>query len=104
MLRNPSTEGDVVDFADIPEIADGVHGMWFDKPDGVYVVEVHSAEPGKGNVGRMLDRDLPTGRRVVFSSVLSVVLRGMLKRRGFVEVSLFDEDFGEPYDAMVREP
>lgn len=103
MLRNPSSEG-VIDFADIPEIADGVHGIWFDKPDGLYVVAVHADQPGQGCVGRMLDHDLPAGRRIVFSTVLSSVLRGMLERRGFVEVNLFDEEIGEPYDAMVRGP
>lgn len=51
----------------------------------LWVPLVIAEKPGNGDVGRYLD-SLPGDRRVVFPNVISDVLIGMLKRRGFTEV------------------
>lgn len=83
-LRNPSTEGDDLTPGQEPVIADGVRGVWFDMPDGIWMPLVVAERPGSGDVGRMLD-SLPRDRRVVVPGVIKHKLEGMLRRRGFAE-------------------
>lgn len=66
-----------------PEVATGVRAIVFDTPDGIYIPMIAADRPGNGDVARYLDA-LPTNRRVVFPTVISARLRGMLERRGFV--------------------
>ena len=107
VLKNPSTEGDSYDFSSEPEIWPGVHGIWFDRPDGIYFAMVMAKVRGNGDVGRMLDA-LPRERKVVFTNVMSPILMGMLERRGFVQkqVWLYDPEMDDSdlTEAMVREP
>lgn len=81
-------------------LAPGVHGYLFDTPEGLYIPIITADTPGHGDVGRYLDT-LPRHRRVVFPTVLSATLRGMLLRRGFVDAVEEDARFGA-VDVMVR--
>ena len=83
------------------ELAPGVHGWYFDMPNGIYIPVITADKPGSGDVGRYLD-SLPRDRDVKFPSVLSSVLRGMLIRRGFVDAVEFAEEYGENVEIMVR--
>ena len=102
-LANPSREGDSWRPGDEPLIAEGVRGVWFDKPDAVYLTFLYAVRPGSGDVGRMLD-NLPKDRKVIVPTVLSGRLDGMLRRRNFQMemVRPGSSPFGEPYFAMVR--
>lgn len=83
-----------------PELAPGVRGVLFDKPDEVIIPVVYAEDEGSGAVGKWLD-SLPTDRTVTFSTVLSGRLTGMLKRRGFQPATSHDPD-GNPYDVLRR--
>jgi hypothetical protein len=83
-------------------LAAGVYGWRFDTPEGIYFPVISAARPGTGDVGRFLDA-LPKDRRVVFSTVMSVILRGMLLRRGFTDAAEFCPEFGEHVEIMARE-
>ncbi len=82
-------------------LAPGVYGHLFDRPDGIYIPSISAANPGNGDVGRFLD-SLPKDRAVKFVTVMSPVLRGMLQRRGFVDVREFSEEYGEHVEIMMR--
>lgn len=84
------------------ELAPGVWGYRCDTPEGIYFPVINAARPGSGDVARFLD-SLPRDRRVVFPTVLSDRLRGMLERRGF-EVSVeWSDEFGADVEIMVRD-
>jgi len=83
-------------------LAPGVHGTLFDTPGGVYIPTISADEPGSGGVGRHLDA-LPKGRAIEFPTVLSAKLRGMLLRRGYVEIVEHSEEFGD-VEILVRRP
>lgn len=101
MLMNPSTEGDLCIPGKEPVIAPGIRGIWFDKPDGIYIAFVHSTIPGKGNLTRMLN-NLPKDRKIVFTTVVSALLATILTRRGYVE-RWFEND-GDSWSGMVLDP
>lgn len=82
-------------------LAPGVYGHLFDTPNGVYIPVITAANPGSGEVGRFLN-SLPKNRAVKFATVMSPVLRGMLRRRGFVDVLELSEEFGEDVEIMMR--
>lgn len=83
------------------ELALGVWGHRFDTPDGIYIPVINAIRPGSGEVGRFLD-SLPRDRRVVFPTVLSERLRGMLERRGFVASVEWSEEWSVDVEIMVR--
>jgi hypothetical protein len=82
-------------------LAPGVHGHLFDTQEGIYIPIITSDCPGSGDVGRFLD-SLPKDRTVKFPTVMSDVLSGMLRRRGFVEAEEFDDESGAMCEMMVR--
>jgi hypothetical protein len=98
-LMNPSREGDVISPGEMPVIWPGVLGVWFDEPEGIYVASVYAIKQGNGDVGRMIDA-MPKDRRIVFTTVISERLEGMLFRRGYQQLTEYYED--EPYSVMVR--
>lgn len=100
-LTNSSQEGDLISPADVPVIWPGVQGIWFDQPEGIYVASVIAIREGSGDVGRMID-SMPADRRIVFTTVISARLEGMLERRGYKEETEYYE--GEPYGVWVRPP
>lgn len=83
-------------------LAAGVYGSRFDTPEGIYLPVISAARPGTGDVGRFLDA-LPKDRRVVFPTVMSPILRGMLLRRGFADALEFCPEFGGYVEVMARE-
>lgn len=62
---------------------------------------IAAERPGRGDVARYLD-SLPKNRRVVFPTVISALLRGMLQRRGFELTSEWSPEFGEHVDIYER--
>jgi hypothetical protein len=86
-----------------PLVAPGVRAIMFDVPEGIYVPFVMAASQGAGDVGRWLD-GLPPDRRIVFPSVLSARLRGMLQRRGYQQGTEFAPEFGEHVEIYFRSP
>lgn len=86
-----------------PELAPGVRGYTVDSGDkGFYVPLIYAEDEGSGAVGAYLD-GLPRDRRVVFPTVLSGRLAGMLQRRGFVMAWEDDPEFG-PVEVWERLP
>jgi hypothetical protein len=82
-------------------IAPGVYGWLFDMPNGIYIPVISATNPGSGDVGRFLD-SLPKDRAIKFPTVMSPVLRGMLLRRGFLDVLEFAEELGGDVEVMMR--
>jgi len=81
----------------------GVFGYSVETPDGLYIPIVQAERPGKGDVGRWLD-SLPTDRRIVFASVYSSRLAGMLERRGWAFVVEHDPRTDEDVPCWERGP
>lgn len=89
---------------EVPEVAPGVRALVFDMPTGVYIPMIAADRPGNGDVARYLD-SLPTDRRIVFPTVISAQLRGMLERRGFAPNVEWAPEFKadvEIYERMGR--
>lgn len=84
-------------------LGDGVRGYSVDTPDGLYIPYIAAEIEGDGRVGKYLDA-LPRDRRVVFPTILSTRLAGMLARRGFVVSAEWAEEVGEWVDIMERRP
>lgn len=85
-------------------LAPGVFGYNADMGEkGLYVPWIQAEHEGSGDVGRYLDR-LPRDRRVVFPTILSARLAGMLARRGFVPGQEWADEVGEWVDLMERRP
>lgn len=61
-----------------------VRGVVVIAQHGIYIPLIRATRPGRGDVGRFLDK-LPRDMRVVFPAVISDRLVGMLARRGFRE-------------------
>ena len=107
-MKGASEVGEAFYPGEEPELAEGVRGILFDLPDGIWIPFIRAENPGNGDVARFLD-GLPTDRRIIFPSVLSLKLEGMLTKRGFVCQVV--KNVGEPeypdepmeVDAMVRE-
>lgn len=94
-------------FADLvygkePVLGAGVRGVQVFLNHGIYIPAIRAETPGRGDVGRFLD-GLPKGCRVVFPAVISAILEGMLRRRGFTEVTYVDGS-GHVQVDMVRVP
>jgi hypothetical protein len=86
------------------EIGPGVNGYLFDLGEqGLYIPFIEAQNPGSGDVARYLD-NLPRDRRIVFPTVLSPRLLGMLKRRGFTDGYEWAEEFGEHCHIWERRP
>lgn len=101
-LMGATQIGTVMSVGEEPLLGPGVRGVLFDRPDGVFIPSIYAEKEGSGDVGRYID-SLPKDRRVVFSTVLSPRLRGMLLRRGYRDVVLVDPDWEESYDALERQ-
>lgn len=103
-LTNGSKEGGSWKPGDEPIIAEGVRGVWFDKPEAIYLTFLYAMQPGNGDVGRMLD-GLPKDRKIIVPEVLSGRLEEMLRRRNF-QMELVNQQgaFDQPFFAMVRTP
>jgi hypothetical protein len=84
-------------------LAPGVFGYATETDRGLYVGWIAAEREGSGDVGRYLDQ-LPRDRRVVFPTILSLRLAGMLLRRGFTVGKEYAEEFGEWVDLMERVP
>jgi hypothetical protein len=83
-------------------LAPGVLGYTVDMPDGSLNIPLIQAEhEGSGEVGRWIDA-LPVNRRIVFPTVISARLQGMLERRGYHPEQEWVEEFGEWANLMVR--
>jgi hypothetical protein len=95
------TPGDAAQAMGEQQLAPGVHGWYFDTPEGIYIPVITADNPGSGEVGKYLD-SLPCNRDIKFSTVLSAKLRGMLLRRGFVDATEFSEEWAEKVEIMVR--
>lgn len=95
MSLDPLRFRGLIDFTE--KLASGVFGYGVDTERGLYIPVVTAEKEGNGDVGRFLD-SLPTDRRVVFPTVISSRLAGMLERRGFVSNT---ERAGPPYDEDV---
>ena len=83
--------------------ADGVLGYSIETERGLYIPWVQAEVEGDGRVGRYLD-SLPRDRRVVFPTIISGRLAGMLARRGFTPGYEWAEEVGETVDFMERVP
>lgn len=101
-LTGATEVGSVMAIGEEPQLAPGVRGILLDLPRGVIIPAIFAEKEGSGDVGRYLD-SLPKDRCVVFPTVLSRRLRGMLLRRGFKDVVLVDAGSGEPYEALERQ-
>jgi hypothetical protein len=95
------TEGDVLIVGQEPMLAPGVRGVLFDTAEGIYIPFIVAEREGSGDVGRYLD-SLPRDRRVVFPTVISRRLAGMLARRGFREAVDYSEEFHSYVDIFER--
>ena len=84
-----------------PLVAPGVRALVFDTDKGLYIPFIAAERQGEGDVGRYLDA-LPRDRRVVFPSVISRRLMGMLERRGFTETMEYSEEFKEAVEVFER--
>jgi hypothetical protein len=80
-------------------LAPGVYGYAIECERGLYIPWIAAESEGSGIVGKFLD-ELPRDRRVVFPTVLSDRLAGMLLRRGFIPSWEASED--GPVDILVR--
>jgi hypothetical protein len=89
------TQADTFMPGEEPLVSPGVRALVFETPEGVYIPFIAAEREGAGDVGRYLDA-LPTDRRIVFPTVISARLRGMLERRGFrPNVEWIDERIGK---------
>ena len=84
-------------------LASGVLGYSMKTPRGLYIPWIQAETEGDGRVGRYLD-GLPLDRRVVFPTIISARLVGMLARRGFTPGWEWAEEAGEMVDFMERKP
>lgn len=84
-------------------VARGVLADIHDTPHGLYIPLVQAEIPGNGDVSRWLD-SLPGDRRIVFPTVLSRRLEGMLARRGYALWLEWAEPFEEWAECWVRAP
>ncbi len=84
-------------------MAPGVRAHVFDMPQGIYIPMIIAEREGAGDVGRYLD-SLPKDRRVVFPTVISARLRGMLERRGFRQSTEWAPEFEEHVEIHERRP
>jgi hypothetical protein len=77
-----------------PFIAPGVRGCVVVTASGNYVPLVFAEHPRTGAVGRFLD-SLDAAKTWKFPTVVSAILVGMLKRRGFLLTVEKDPDWGD---------
>lgn len=81
----------------------GVYGYSVETENGLYIPVVQAQHEGNGDVGRWLD-SLPTDRRIVFASVFSPRLAGMLERRGWTFIEELNPRAGEMVPCWQRGP
>jgi hypothetical protein len=79
----PSSQEFKYIFGDLPEIFPGVFGAIVERGNYIFINVIWSATENKGNVGRYLD-SLPKDKIIIFPSVVSKKLEGMLLRRGYI--------------------
>ena len=77
-----SAVGSMLDFEHLDQLAPGVRGYAVVVDGCAYIPLIEAQHPGSGDVGRFLD-SLPSGVKV--PNITSSRLRGMLKRRHFIE-------------------
>ena len=82
-------------------LAPGIFGYAVKTKGGTYIPFIAAEHQGDGTVGKWLN-ELPSDRRIVFPTVLSARLAGMLKRRGFREEIEAGPD--EPIKVLARGP
>lgn len=85
-----------------PEIAPEVHGVVFEIDRRLYVSFLFSLQPGSGFVTKYLDT-LPKDKTVIFPEVMSPVLEGALRRRGFSPVVAYAPIFRNHTHCFIRE-
>jgi len=95
-------EGELFMPGEEPLVAPGVRALVFDTPRGIYIPMIIAEREGAGDVARYLDA-LPKDRRVVFPTVISARLRGMLERRGFRESHEWAPEFQEHVEIHERQ-
>lgn len=69
-------------FGTLQWLGAGVLGVTRDHGDVLVIVWLEATVPGRGDMGRYLDR-LPRTRNIMVLDVINPVLSGMLHRRGF---------------------
>ena len=85
----------------LDQLAPGVSGYTSEVGEALLVPVIIADKEGNGDVGRYLDT-LPRDRWVIFPTVLSARLAGMLERRGFYPGQV---DTGEEMiEAYLRPP
>ena len=86
------------------ELAPGVMGYAVEKDGTLYVPFMAARRPGTGDVGRFLDALATESRPVIVPNVISVRLRGMLERRGWIAEERWSEENEEHVEVYVRPP
>lgn len=79
-----------------------MYGKLYRVGEAIIVPNVVSSDPGKGNVGRWLDT-LPRDKPVIFLTVVSARMRGMLVRRGYRH-SRLSHPLIDGFDGYARLP
>lgn len=100
-MKGASKEGEPIELGQEPELAPGVRGVLFDKPEGIYIPSIVAEKPGSGKVGVYLD-SLPTDRRVVVIAPFTPQLTNMLRDRGFVQGLEYSQEHHCNVAIMVR--
>lgn len=77
-----------------PLLAPGVRGYTVECDGELWIPVVFAEREGAGDVGRYLDT-LPKDKTVIFPTVLSARLEGMLKRRGFALERVYCKELGQ---------
>ena len=85
---------------DLYDLAPGVRGYAIKHRQVVYIPIIEAVNPGNGDVGRFLDTLPGEYRRAKIPNVLSAVLQGMLRRRGFRLT--FEHPNGERVDVWCK--
>ena len=79
------------------ELFPGVFGYAIEESGSLYIPLIRAAKEGNGDVGKFLNS---VSHRCVFPNVISLRLRGMLKKCGFIET--FEETEDGPVDVWRK--
>ena len=83
------------------QVAPGVHAVLVEHQGVTYIPYIAADTPGNGDVGRYLD-SLPKDRTIRVPCVLSSVLKGMLRRRGYRVTHEWSKEFEEEVEVFER--
>lgn len=86
----------------LDRLAPGVEGYMVEHLGATYIPLVIAIQPGNGAVGKWLD-SLDNAKTWKFPTVLSPILEGMLRRRGFKLGLEWSPEFGEMAEVWIRE-